>query len=125
MDELFTMEFMAKILEQNKRIQPTWKVRIVLAENFDPAVVKFSEPVPACDKYVIYEFVTDTQQEALFRLFHCKFGDSCSRLYHSLYKFFDHLRTHTRERPFICHCGIAFAQRTNLMKHVEHVHEQK
>lgn len=54
-------------------------------------------------------------------------GGPCGAIHHDLNKFYDHLRTHTKEKPFKCPiegCDIAFAQKGNLNRHVKS-HENK
>ena len=87
---------------------------IIPGNNFDASETKYKDQVPACTDYVVYKFVKDEEKGHFFRMFQCKYEGGCHRLFPSPNKFYDHLRSHTRERPFICHCGVAFAQKTNL-----------
>ena len=52
----------------------------------------------------------------------CKSGQHCNKTFRKWHNFFDHLRMHTGERPFVCPyegCSEKFTQRANLNKHIE------
>lgn len=59
----------------------------------------------------------------IFQCLHCetKDGPKCGLILNDLNKFFDHLRTHSKEKPFKCTfegCNYAFAQKGNLKRHL-------
>ncbi|KAI7867366.1 STE like transcription factor-domain-containing protein [Spinellus fusiger] len=62
------------------------------------------------------------------RVFTCPLG-SCSRLFKRLEHLKRHMRTHTMERPYICHlCGKRFSRSDNLSQHRkthQKIHQKK
>ena len=49
-------------------------------------------------------------------------GETCGATISDMSKFYDHLRTHTKEKPFKCElidCDARFSQYGNLLKHID------
>lgn len=58
----------------------------------------------------------------LNREFRCTFP-GCGRVYHKSNSIRNHLKRHTKERPYYCGiCQKFFAQKGNLQRHIEHIH---
>ncbi|KAI1432151.1 hypothetical protein GGR50DRAFT_626983 [Xylaria sp. CBS 124048] len=47
----------------------------------------------------------------------------CGRVFKRSEHLERHVRTHTKEKPYICHCGSAFSRRDLLTRHVRISHE--
>ena len=88
---------------------------------------KETEKIPQCDDYEVFEFIKKPNGN-IYRLFKCNYKSPqpCDRYVSNLSKFFDHLRSHTGEKPFLCEvegCNKSFTQRTNLKQHILEVHD--
>jgi len=116
-DDVITEEFWNSMFKEYPRIKKSWGLKVIMGADFDPSETKYKEAVPDSNEYVVYKFQKNSGIDSYLRLFQCKFQDGCHRVIQSPSKFYDHLRSHTRERPFVCHCGVAFVQRANLNKH--------
>ncbi|KAH7371803.1 hypothetical protein BKA64DRAFT_689542 [Cadophora sp. MPI-SDFR-AT-0126] len=55
------------------------------------------------------------------KTFRCRF---CPDVFHRLEHIQRHERTHTKEKPFSCSCGKAFARRDILLRHEKLVHDE-
>lgn len=122
-DEILAPAFWDQLIAEYPRIRKSWGLRVILGEDFDHTETKYQEQIPDCNQYIVYKFEKNADLSSYLRLFHCKFQNGCHRVVQSPSKFYDHLRSHTRERPFTCHCGVAFVQRANLKKHQQYIHE--
>ena len=48
-------------------------------------------------------------------------GEECTVIMHDLNKFLDHIRTHTKEKPYVCRykgCNEAYSQLGNMTRHM-------
>lgn len=116
-EDVITEEFWQQMYAEYPRIKKSWGLKIIMGKDFDPSETKYKESVPDSKEYIVFKFQKNSGVESYLRLFQCKFQNCCHRVIQSPSKFYDHLRSHTRERPFVCHCGVAFVQRANLNKH--------
>ena len=54
--------------------------------------------IPATREFTIYKYLN----KKTFRFLHLMSCDICSKCFKKWHNFFDHLRIHTQERPFVC-----------------------
>ena len=60
--------------------------------------------IPNSNDYVIYIFKKSDKKSRMLKLFQCR-HKGCEFSILSMSKYFDHMRTHTGERPFVCNYG--------------------
>ena len=127
--DMFSESFLARLNQEFPRVKHAWQVRAITGDNFD--LHEYLQPggqVPHTDAYVVYLFKRYEGDECYSKLFQCKYGGGCHRLMPNPSKFMDHLRSHTKEKPFKCpyaDCAKAFGQLSNVKQHIIEVHEHK
>jgi hypothetical protein len=100
--DVFSPEFMAK-----NRIEKGHKVSVIDGKDFDARDIGFDQHIPNCTDFVFYYFKKRSEQKKQYRWLQCKHkthedSKPCGMMISDLSKFFDHMRTHTKERPYHC-----------------------
>jgi uncharacterized Zn-finger protein len=71
--------------------------------------------------FTVYEFRGSKISRRIVRLLCCQ-HEGCDKIFREFHVFFNHLRVHTKESPFICDykgCNFSSKQISNLRKHKE------
>lgn len=78
--------------------------------------------IPSTRAFRIFKFKNPATQRFL-KILKCD-HPRCPMNFRKWHNFYDHLRIHTKERPFVCpyrkqlNCNLTFTQKSNLNKHV-------
>lgn len=104
-------------------MRPSWKVQLVPGSDFQPLDLKFVGSIPQFTNFGVYHFQKAKVTLKDYYIYVC-FEPGCHKLHCNLSKFYDHIRSHSNEKPFECpyHCGKKFTQVGNMNKHVEQIH---
>lgn len=122
---------------KRRNLAAVWKdVRFVSADLDDPAAARrlckgqdvvinmaasvggvgWNSTHPGSHKILKY---LHPETKRMRRIMECQF---CKKQFRKRCNFFDHLRIHTNEKPFVCDilgCGKSFSQSANLQKHID------
>ena len=108
-------------------------VEIIRGEDFSEEFVNSSHfgkkmkkhNIPSSREFRIYKYKNPRTLRQLL-IMKCD-HDGCTQFFRKWHNFYNHLRFHTKERPFRCpffaQCGQSFSQRSNLNKHLK-VHQE-
>lgn len=92
-------------------------IAVQTGDNFDLELVQIVKHAPSSTSFLVLEWRKPGVQKTM-KVLYCQ-HDFCGKVFKNWHNFFDHLRTHTNERPYTCEvCRLTFNQEANLKKHV-------
>ena len=101
MKEVLKTEIYEKIVDEIK-VHPDSLAQIIKGSEFNFDTINFTGTVPVSRAFSIL-VVRPPKRSAVGdkRLFYCQY-EECSRIFVNLYKMFDHIRSHSNEKPYVC-----------------------
>lgn len=76
------------------------KVEVIGGDRFDINSLKIDEAVPSTRQFTVFKYKNPRTQR-IVKILKCD-HEGCGMFFRKWHNFFDHLRVHTRERPFKC-----------------------
>ena len=125
MAEVLAPEIFEKLTTQNQ-VTPDLLIKVIKAKDFNFDSIHFTGTVPDSRDFLIFVLRSPNKSVPDKKFFFCTFG-KCQKIYANLYKLFDHIRSHSNEKPYICSfgCGRGFSQIGNKNKHELYIHSQE
>ncbi|CDW71344.1 UNKNOWN [Stylonychia lemnae] len=112
--------FETKTVKQTLKLPERSKIQIILGENLHEDQIPQVANIPSLKTFKQVK-VFKQESKRWKSQFICTF-DNCNIVCQKWGNLFDHLRTHSNERPFKCpveFCRKAFTQKSNLEKHIK------
>ena len=108
-------------------IQVNNQVAIVEGKDFDARSFGYRKRIANCDKFTLYYVRKSQNLKQQHKIFKCHYKDEdknepCDKVIHGITKFYCHMMSHTKEKPFRCtfdNCNTSFCQMGNLRMHIQ------
>ena len=121
------MGVLPKKLIQTIKLKKSDEVAVIEGAEFFAKLDPGQHLKPSCDQFLFYFIHKQNNHGHYRRYFHCKFSELgsdtvCDQLLSNLNKFYDHLRSHSNEKPFKCtfeNCSKAYSQLYKLTEHAK------
>ena len=113
-------ESLRKVCEAFDEVSGDVMVTVETGRTFDLRSVQIKKHVPDTKQFRIFTYKNPRSKRHI-KVLKCD-HQGCDKWFRKWHNFFDHLRIHTNERPYVCpvpDCNFSFTQRANLNKHVE------
>lgn len=76
------------------------EVIVETGRQFDFSAIKIEESIPSTRNFRVFKYKNPRTQRVV-KILKCDHGQ-CHMFFRKWHNFFDHLRVHTGERPFVC-----------------------
>eukprot|EP00347_Sterkiella_histriomuscorum_P018190 403346446 len=111
-------------LKQRLQLKPDSQIVFENGHEVDLASLQ-SLHIPSLKTFKFVRYYKE-QSKRWIQIFLCE-HENCTKQFKKWHNLFDHLRSHTQEKPFVCPvdgCSQPFTQRSNLNKHMK-IHKNK
>lgn len=76
------------------------EIQMIEGKDYNLSDLKIEEAIPATKNFRVFKY-KNPKTHRYVKLLRCDF-EGCDMIFRKWHNFFDHLRVHTGERPFVC-----------------------